>query len=187
MLFGNIADRLGRKKATVWAMLGSAIGTALIVALPGFNSIGITAVFLLVAMRFITGIFLGGQYTGAVPLAMESAPPAKRGLYGGLISMGFPIAFCVVSLITYVVLAVTAVPGAATNSAYIEWGWRIPFAIGAIFTFVFAIFYHRTVQESPAFRKRTADAPSPLRQLFKGRHAASTWNWPPASPLAGGK
>jgi MFS family permease len=173
VLFGNIADRLGRKKATVWAMLGSAIGTALIVALPGFSTVGMTAVFLLVGMRFVTGIFLGGQYTGAVPLAMESAPPAKRGLYGGLISMGFPIAFCVVSAITFVVLEVTAVPGAETNNAYVEWGWRIPFAIGAVITFVFALYYHRTVKESPAFRKRAIDAPSPIRQLFKGSNARS--------------
>lgn len=180
VVFGTIADRLGRKRATVWAMVGSAVGTALIVALPGFAQIGILAVILLVLMRFVTGIFLGGQYTGAVPLAMETAPSNKRGLYGGLISMGFPIAFCVVSAMTATLISnMTAADGSITS--YVEWGWRIPFGLGAIVTFAFAIYYHRTVTESPVFGKVVAakDAGSatkksgPLAQLLRGRNAST--------------
>jgi MFS family permease len=180
ILFGNVADRLGRKRATEWAMLGSAIGTGLIVVLPGYAGVGITAIVLLIVMRFLTGIFLGGQYTGAVPLAMESAPRHKRGLYGGLISMGFPVAFCVVSAITAAVLATTAAPDGSIG-AYVEWGWRIPFAIGAVVTLAFTIYFHRSVDESPAFAKVAAAeaswpagkaaGPGPLRQLFSGTNA----------------
>jgi MFS family permease len=170
VVFGNVADRLGRKKATVWAMAGSAVGTGLIVFLPGYDQVGFTAVILLVAMRFFTGIFLGGQYTGAVPLAMESAPRHKRGLYGGLISMGFPIAFCITSAITAVLLSLTVAED-GTNSAYVSWGWRIPFAIGAVVTAIFTIYYHRSVDESPAFKKRAAGGPGPIRQLLKGQNA----------------
>ncbi|MFF2317883.1 MFS transporter [Arthrobacter sp. NPDC058097] len=179
VLFGNIADRLGRKKATVWAMFGSAVGTALVIALPGFQSVGFAAIVLLVLMRFLTGIFLGGQYTGAVPLAMESAPRHKRGLYGGLISMGFPIAFCVVSAITAAQISATVLPD-GSNPAYIEWGWRIPVAIGAVATFAFTFYYMKSVDESPAFtavaaaRKATSaksTGAGPLRQLFSGQNA----------------
>ncbi|MBP1136562.1 MFS family permease [Arthrobacter sp. PvP023] len=179
VIFGNVADRLGRKKATVWAMFGSAVGTALLVALPGFQTVGFAAIVLLILMRFLTGIFLGGQYTGAVPLAMESAPRHKRGLYGGLISMGFPLAFCVVSAITAAVISATVLPD-GSNPAYIEWGWRIPVAIGAIVTFAFTLYYMKSVDESPAFAavaatRNTANAnntrPGPLRQLFTGQNA----------------
>jgi MFS family permease len=139
-------------------------------ALPGYASVGFLSVVLLVVMRFLTGIFLGGQYTGAVPLAMESAPKAKRGLYGGLISMGFPIAFCVVSAITY------AVQSATSNDlgAYVEWGWRIPVAVGGVVTVAFAWYYQRSVEESPAFSKtKAAGGASPLKQLFRGENAKS--------------
>ncbi|OPX10818.1 hypothetical protein B1790_10625 [Mycobacterium sp. AT1] len=184
ILFGTIADRLGRKPATVWAMVGSGVGTALIVLLPGHDTIGIAAVVLLIGLRFLTGIFLGGQYTGAVPLAMETAPRQRRGLYGGLISMGFPIAFCATSAITTALLAATAAPDGSI-AAYIEWGWRVPFVLGAVATFVFAWYFHRSVDESPAFAKVaaatngpatenvTAADGGPLRQLFRGRNARS--------------
>lgn len=180
VVFGTIADKLGRKKATVWAMHGSAAGTAIIVFLPGFDQVGMLAVILLIAMRLITGIFLGGQYTGAVPLAMETAPKHKRGLYGGLISMGFPIAFCIVSAITAVLTAnMTEADGSIT--AYEQWGWRIPFAIGAVVTFAFAIYYNRSVDESPTFKKVSAAKESagavkgkgPLYQLLRGKNAGT--------------
>ncbi len=181
VLFGTVADRLGRKRATEWAMLGSAIGTAVVVFLPGYELVGITAVVLLVAMRFLTGIFLGGQYTGAVPLAMESAPRQRRGLYGGLISMGFPVAFCVISAITAALLAVMEDESGGVG-AYAEWGWRIPFVIGAVLTFGFTWYFHKNVDESPAFAKVAAatsgspdrvrtKAGGPLRQLFSGSNA----------------
>lgn len=180
VLFGTIADRLGRKRATVWAMLGSGVGTALIVMLPGHATVGIAAVVLLIALRFLTGIFLGGQYTGAVPLAMESAPRHRRGLYGGLISMGFPVAFCTVSLVTALMITLTEDADGAIG-AYIEWGWRIPFVIGAIMTFAFTWYFHRNVDESPVSAKVAQAKPTsakaneggPLRQLFRGTNARS--------------
>ena len=178
-IFGNIADTAGRRKATLIAMYGSSVGTLLLAFVPGYATIGLASIGTLIVLRFVTGIFLGGQYTGAVPLAMESSPIAKRGLYGGLITMGFPIAFCIVSLFTYVLLTATGGAGNGDGtSVYEVWAWRIPVVIGAVVTFAFAVYYGRTVQESPAFLTADARTPavkkeSPAKQLLRGSSAKS--------------
>jgi MFS family permease len=104
---------------------------------------------LLIALRFIGGIFMGGEYTGAVPLAMESSPIAKRGMYGGIIASTFPMAYCVLSGICFVLFQF--MPPAGLLSAYVQWGWRIPFAIGAVVTFWFAFYYAKSVHESESW------------------------------------
>ncbi|GAB3570896.1 MFS transporter [Amycolatopsis endophytica] len=175
VIFGSVADTLGRRRATLIAMYGCAIGTAVLTVLPGYDHIGLASVLLLVLLRLVTGVFLGGQYTGAVPLAMESSPARKRGLYGGLITMGFPLAFCVVSALTYLVMSLG---GGAAGSFYQVWGWRIPVAIGALLTFGFAVYYGRTVDESPVFREARQAVPGrkprhPALQLLSGQGAKS--------------
>ncbi|MFC5830358.1 MFS transporter [Nonomuraea insulae] len=167
VVFGAVGDTVGRRRATLIAMYGCAAGTLALALLPGFDQIGIASVFLLVVLRLITGVFLGGQYTGAIPLAMESSPPHQRGLYGGLITMGFPIAFCVVSALTYSVMS-------GTGSAYTAWGWRVPVLIGAAATFGFALYYGRTVDESPAFQGLAGKKQRhPALQLLSGEGARS--------------
>ncbi|TDD88526.1 MFS transporter [Actinomadura rubrisoli] len=173
-IFGTIADTAGRRRATLIAMYGSAAGTLLLAFVPSFSAIGFASIGLLIVLRFATGVFLGGQYTGAIPLAMESSPVRKRGLYGGLITMGFPLAFCVMSLFTYLLLRVTGGTGGGNGgSAYEVWGWRIPVVVGALATFAFAVYYGRTVQESPAFLKVEVRKASPARQLVRGTAARS--------------
>lgn len=175
VVFGSIADTVGRRRATLIAMYGCAVGTAVMAVLPGYAQIGIGSVLLLVVLRLVTGVFLGGQYTGAIPLAMESSPAHKRGLYGGLITMGFPIAFCVVSALTY--LSMGLGDGSETAEFYQAWGWRIPVAIGAVITFAFAVYYGRTVDESPAFEQQQPATPGrrrhPALQLLSGEGARS--------------
>lgn len=174
VVFGSIADTVGRRRATLIAMYGSAVGTAVMAVLPGYAQIGIGSVLLLVLLRLVTGVFLGGQYTGAVPLAMESSPAHKRGLYGGLITMGFPIAFCVVSALTYLVMGLGV--GGGSGEFYQVWGWRIPVAIGAVITFGFAVYYGRTVDESPTFEQQVATGGKrrhPALQLLSGEGARS--------------
>lgn len=173
VMFGNLADRSGRKKATVIAMLGSGIGTLVMAMIPGYEHIGLGSIASIIVLRFLTGIFLGGQYTGAVPLAMESAEPQKRGLYGGLISMGFPIAFCVISAITYTILALSGNSNDSTHNFYHQWGWRIPFLIGAIATLSFTLYYHRTVVEKPRESNAKSKEKSPFIQLFSGDNSRS--------------
>ncbi|WP_067465283.1 MFS transporter [Actinomadura macra] len=174
VIFGTVADTAGRRRATLIAMYGSAAGTLLLAFVPSYSAIGFASIGLLIALRFATGVFLGGQYTGAIPLAMESSPVRKRGLYGGLITMGFPIAFCIVSLFTYLLLRATGGSGGGDGgSAYEVWGWRIPVVVGAFATFAFAVYYGRTVQESPAFLKVEVKKVSPARQLVRGTAARS--------------
>ena len=100
MIFGVLADRTGRRKATIIAITGIAVTTLLIALLPGYSSIGIWAVVLLIALRLLDGVFLGGEYTAAIPLAMEWTPKRRRGLASGLITMTSPLALCLISLLT---------------------------------------------------------------------------------------
>src|ERR1700750_1800969 len=90
LLFGMVADRVGRRKASIWSVSGFGVVTLLIALLPGYESIGITSYWLLVILRFVDGIFLGGGYTGAMPLAIEYAKKEQRGFGGGFIIAGFP-------------------------------------------------------------------------------------------------
>jgi MFS family permease len=80
-----VADRVGRRMASIWSVTGFGVVTLL----PGYQSIGITSYGLLVLLRFVDGIFLGGGYTGAMPLAIEYSKKEQRGFVGGLIIAGF--------------------------------------------------------------------------------------------------
>jgi len=170
LIFGRIADTLGRKRTTIVAVTGAGLATLLIVFLPGYQQWGGTAIVALIALRFCAGVFLGGEYTAANPLAMESAPKAKRGLYSGIINTGFPLAYAVVSLITMILL--TVLPSHGVDSAYAQWGWRIPFLVGAALSLGLVIYYRRTVGESKVFDQAPRES-TPIRSLFTGRNLRS--------------
>ena len=174
VLFGHLGDRIGRKRATVMAVAGAGVGTGLIALLPGYETIGLLAVVLLIAIRFVDGVFLGGEYTGAVPLAMEHSRIANRGRNAGLIAFGFPSSYVVISLLTLGVLMVA--PAGDVSAAYTQWGWRIPFAVGAVISIAFAVYYSRAVDESPVWEREVkvgAVRRNPLKELVGGRHRAS--------------
>ncbi len=164
-IFGHLADTVGRRRTTVIAMTGAGVTTLLMALLPGYQQWGVVVVVLFVALRLIGGIFLGGEYTAANPLAMESSPKHKRGFYSALITTGFPLAYASISLVTVLLLHV--IPAGDINSPYVQWGWRLPFIIGAALTFGLAVYYSRSLEESELFR-RSAGAKSPLRVLFSG-------------------
>jgi MFS family permease len=164
-VFGHFADRSGRKNTTLVAVAGFGVTTLLIALLPGYQSIGMWSVGLLIALRFVDGFFLGGEYTTAVPLAMEWSPRHRRGRNSGLITATSPGAYSVIALITLALLAV--LPSAGVDSAYAQWGWRIPFLIGSVLALLLFIAYWRTVEES---RVGTAETTAPLVALFRGPH-----------------
>ncbi|NYD40419.1 MFS transporter [Nocardioides panaciterrulae] len=166
-IFGHFGDKIGRRKTAMVSVSGFGIVTLAIACLPGYHQIGVTAVILLIALRLLDGIFLGGEYTAASPLAMEYSPHDKRGYYGGLIMTGFPIAYVVISLVTLLVLQIA--PAAGLDSAYVQWGWRIPFFAGALLAFAFVLFYRKYVPESDVWEggPRTK---SPMRELFSGQN-----------------
>lgn len=169
-IFGHFADTTGRKKATLIAVSGFGVTTLLIAVLPGHQSIGAASIGLLIALRFIDGIFLGGEYTTAIPLAMEWSPKSKRGWYSGVITSTAPGAYAVIAAITLVLL--TIVPAGTLDSPYVQWGWRIPFVFGSVLAAMLFRFYLREVEEPPTERT-SKKAPSPLRTLLSGAHRRS--------------
>jgi MFS family permease len=123
-------------------------------------------VILLIVLRLVDGVFLGGEYTSANPLAMEYSPKEKRGFYSALIMSGYPLAFAAISAITTVLLLF--IPAGDINSPYVQWGWRIPFVIGSLLAFALVFYYVYLVDESEIF-EGSGGGGSPLRQLFTER------------------
>jgi len=172
LLFGMMADRIGRRKASIWSVSGFGIVTLLIALLPGYESIGITSYWLLVLLRFVDGIFLGGGYTGAIPLAIEYSKKEQRGFVGGLILAAFPAAYVSINLVAMLMLALFPLNG--MHSPYAEWGWRIPFVLGAALSGVLAMYYVHKVAESEIWKSETAEKSNqpeklPLIDLLRGK------------------
>lgn len=166
-IFGHFADTVGRKRTAEISVMGFGIATLLIGLLPGYQQLGVAAVILLIVLRFVDGIFLGGEYTAANPLAMEHSPREKRGFYSGLIDTAFPVAYASISLITLLLLF--WLPSEGIDSPYVQWGWRIPFFIGAALAFGFVIYYRRTVSESELWQ-HSGHTEAPVRTLFRGEN-----------------
>lgn len=166
IIFGHFADRVGRKQSTMISVAGFAVTTLLIAVLPGYQTLGIASLVLLIVFRLMDGIFLGGEYTSNNTLAMEYCPKHLRGFVGGLIQSAYPIAYVGISLFTAIMLA--ALPHEGPDSAYAQWGWRVPFVVGALIAFAFLIWY-RTVPESRMW-KDTKKSSAPLRELLQGQN-----------------
>ncbi|MET9809980.1 MFS transporter [Streptomyces halstedii] len=148
VIFGHFADTVGRKRTTLVAVAGFGATTLLTACLPGHETIGGWSVGLLIALRFVDGIFLGGEYTTAVPLAMEWSPKEKRGLYASIITSTSPGAYVAIAALTLLLLQV--IPSHGPHSAYQQWGWRIPFVIGALLAAGLYLYYRKQVHEPPA-------------------------------------
>ncbi|MHA7179810.1 MFS transporter [Arthrobacter sp. MDB2-24] len=158
-VFGPIADRVGRTAVTKVALAGIAATTLLIAAVPGHEVLGWGTVALILALRFLGGVFLGGEYTSAVPLAMEWSAPRRRGLASGLIMAMSPVANATIAALVLVLLAVLG-PG-----SYAAWGWRVPFVVGGILALVMLGYYRRQVADAPVAR---VAVPLPLRDVLVG-------------------
>lgn len=142
IVFGHFGDRIGRKSMLVLSLLIMGVATALIGFLPTFAQIGILAPILLVSLRFMQGIGVGGEWGGAVLMAVEHAPPGKRGFYGSWPQMGVPAGLLIANLVF--IATSTTLPA--------SWGWRVPFLFSILLVGV-GLFIRLKLMESPAFRK----------------------------------
>ncbi|MEU6084284.1 MFS transporter [Streptomyces sp. NPDC047108] len=154
---GHLGDRHGRKPMLVWALLLMGLATTAIGALPSYDTIGVAAPVLLVALRVVQGLALGAQWGAAMLMTTEYAPPGKRGLYGSLVQMGVPIGLVAANTLFLVSSA------AMSDAAFADWGWRLPFLCG-IFVLVLARYVHRHAEETPEFRRAERELAAEERQ-----------------------
>jgi MFS family permease len=125
-LFGHFGDRIGRKRTLVLALLTMGISTFVIGTLPSYHAIGLAAPLLLAFCRFGQGIGLGGEWGGAILLAVENAPPNKRALYGMFPQLGAPLGFLLSGGIFL------ALSRWLTDAQFFAFGWRLPFLASAV-------------------------------------------------------
>ena len=142
VVFGHFGDLLGRKRALVFALMMMGLSTALIGALPTYEQAGIAAPLLLILMRLLQGLAIGGQWGGAALLAIESAPQSRQGYYGSFVQVGVPLG---VILANIVFLGVAFL---LPKNEFATWGWRIPFLASLVLVFI-GMFIHFRIEESP--------------------------------------
>ncbi|WP_241986652.1 MFS transporter [Cryobacterium fucosi] len=167
-IFGPIADRIGRTTTTRITIGGVGLTTALIAAVPGQNLFGSGTLLTILALRFLGGIFIGGGYTAAVPLAMEWTLPRRRGLVSGLIMWMSPWANASIAALVFALLGILG------PDRYSDWGWRIPFVVGALMALGMVEYYRRNVSDSPIWT-RAAKASTPLRDVLFGPYRRQLW------------
>jgi metabolite-proton symporter len=143
-VFGHFGDRVGRKTTLVAALLTMGLSTVAIGVLPTYQSIGLAAPLLLALCRFGQGLGLGGEWGGAVLLAIENAPAGKRALYGMFPQLGAPLGLF---LSTVVFLGLS---GTLNNDQFFSFGWRIPFLASAVLVLV-GLYVRLTIAETPVF------------------------------------
>jgi metabolite-proton symporter len=164
-IFGHFGDRIGRKKTLVLALSTMGLSTFAIGVLPPYAAIGIIAPLLLALCRFGQGIGLGGEWGGAVLLAVENAPPNKRALYGMFPQLGAPIGF-LLSGGTFLLLSRWL-----TDAQFFSFGWRLPFLASAVLVLL-GLYVRLTITETPVFeaaQKRGEKTGVPMFSVFQ-RH-----------------
>ncbi|MEV6169062.1 MFS transporter [Streptomyces sp. NPDC051954] len=162
-IFGHYGDRVGRKAVLVVSLLMMGLSTGLIGLLPGYDTLGVAAPILLVLLRLIQGLGLGGEWGGAALLAVEHAPKEKRGLYAAAPQMGSPVGYFVATL-TFLLMS-----SVLDDDAFESWGWRIPFLISFVLVAV-GLVIRLKIAETPAFAKvtdRRETAKAPLAEAFR--------------------
>ncbi|MFP5311514.1 MAG: MFS transporter, partial [Actinomycetes bacterium] len=163
-LAGHYGDRLGRRAMLVLTLIMMGAATTLIGVLPTFETAGIVAPILLLLLRILQGISAGGEWGGAVLMAVEHAPRNKRGLFGSFPQLGVPLGMLLASAVLALMSGVVS-PGAA----FVEWGWRIPFLLSFVLIVV-GFMVRRSVEESPVFEEiaqKKQQTRVPVVELFR--------------------
>ncbi|UOF90012.1 MHS family MFS transporter [Fodinisporobacter ferrooxydans] len=164
IIFGHFGDRIGRKSMLIITLSLMGIATALISVIPTYQQIGVWAPIILLLLRVIQGIGLGGEWGGAVLMTFEHAKPSSRGLYASLPQIGLSIGLLLSSGI------VGALSSLLTNSQFMSWGWRVAFAISTIMIFI-GLWIRIKVSESPEFaeiKKYNRESRVPFKEMWRG-------------------
>ncbi|GAA1349447.1 MFS transporter [Falsarthrobacter nasiphocae] len=164
-LAGHLGDRLGRKYVLMVTLILMGASTTLIGFLPSYATIGFAAPLILIFLRILQGISAGGEWGGAVLMAVEHAPTGKRGAFGASPQMGVPLGLILASGMMAIMARI------APGEAFLAWGWRVPFILSAVLIVV-GYFIRRSVEESPVFAEiaeRRERSRMPIVELFR-RH-----------------
>lgn len=167
-IFGHYGDRLGRKAMLSITIIIMGLGTFCIGLLPTYEQIGIAAPILLIVLRFVQGIGIGGEWGGAVLMVVENAPKEKRGFLGSMVQVGNPIG-------NLAALGVFALASQLPEQDFLAWAWRIPFLLSILLIGV-GLFIRLKLHETPAFRQmksRHEVAPMPVAEVL--RHHRKTF------------
>jgi MHS family shikimate/dehydroshikimate transporter-like MFS transporter len=162
LVFGHYGDKLGRKNMLVTTLVLMGVATFLIGCLPTHASIGIAAPILLVVLRFIQGFGVGGEWGGAVLMAVEHGHKGRRGFFGSCAQAGVPIGLLLATGVF------TLLNSQLTDAQFLAWGWRVPFLIGILLLGV-GLYIRLAILESPLFtklQKREPERPAPIREVL---------------------
>lgn len=163
VIFGHFGDRIGRKTMLIVTLMIMGVATFLIGLVPTYAQIGIAAPLLLLFLRILQGIGLGGEWGGAVLMAYEYAPPGKRGFYASLPQIGLAIGLCMASGI------VALLSSLLTDAQFLSWGWRIAFLISGALVVV-GLWIRLNVQETPEFaaiKAKNAELAIPFMDMIR--------------------
>jgi len=163
VVFGHYGDKIGRKNVLVVTLLLMGIATFLVGLLPTYDSIGVWAPILLVALRFLQGLGLGGEWGGAVLMSLEHGEAHRRGLNASWPQVGVPVGLLLANGVLSLMTAVTS------DDAFLSWGWRVPFLLSGVLIIV-GLWIRWTITESPLFVEvdiKQAKARAPIVDVLR--------------------
>ncbi|MGW1544378.1 MFS transporter [Streptomyces sp. NPDC002309] len=160
VLFGHIGDRHGRRPVLVGSLLITGVSTVAVGCVPTYGSIGVAAPLLLLVLRFVQGLGLGGEWGGAVLLTAEHAPAERRGLWSSFPQMGPPVGFLLANG------AVLTLSATLTDAQFAAWGWRVPFWAAGVLALV-GLWLRSSLTESPGFLQIDDHARVPLAEVVR--------------------
>jgi MFS transporter, MHS family, shikimate and dehydroshikimate transport protein len=167
VIFGHYGDRIGRKTVLILTLLIMGVATFLIGLLPTYATAGVWAPLMLLALRIFQGIGIGGEWGGAVLMAVEHSPDGRRGFYGSWPQIGVPAGLLISA-------AVVSLLSLLNNDDFFAWGWRVAFLISAVLV-VIGVYIRLKIMETPAFQRAQQEqkiAAVPVAELFR----THTWN-----------
>src|SRR3982750_1232617 len=164
IVFGRLGDMIGRKYTFLVTILIMGMSTFISGLLPGYTSIGVAAPILMVALRLLQGLALGGEYGGAATYVAEHAPPTKRGYDTAWIQTTATLGF----FLSLIVIYLCRFSGLLTPAQFADWGWRLPFLVSLVLL-IFSVYIRLKLNESPVFQRMKAEgkgSKAPLTDSF---------------------